>query len=553
MASSDLTLQAPSMTRNTSLFSAPATRISWTYWSLWLIGFGVFSMIMPRDASYDVVHYHLHNGWSALAGEGAENLAPAELHSFLNPAWQIFIWGLIEILPGRLVAFILGALQGLGLPVLYALTRRVLLRTGAKPALLTVMAIAVAGFTAESQFGMVATVRNDAVFATALLAALALIIPDDRPAPSLLAWALASALVGSMMGIKLTNAVYVAFFAPVALILMPDWATRLKAGAVCIAAGLAGIILFAAPWGAVMWETFGNPIFPNLNAYFDAPMGPDSAFRDTRMLPDSLTETFLRPFLIFFDGALVNEAFVHFVDPRLQFTYLCCFAIPAIAIFAKQAEGGAALRPALALAAGAFIGITAWTLMFSFARYMAAAWIIGPTLLALTMALVRPRWFEHSYAPHASLAASALLFAVTSPAELRRVSWDTWTEPYVTASLPAGEGYSDAIVAFTGAYPGAFLSPYFPDETLLTHLVPQDWSAPALENYRAQIRDQIRAGERPLYVVIVDVETHFEETLTRLAATESIAVNVASCKPIKTSLGTPDVVWRICPAALQSE
>ncbi len=507
-------------------------------------------MIMPRDASYDVVHYHLHNGWSALAGEGPENLAPAEMHSFLNPAWQIFIWGLIDALPGRLVAFILGALQGLGLPVLYALTRRTLARTGAKPALFTVMAIAVAGFTAESQFGMVATVRNDAVFATALLAALALIIPDDRPAPSLTAWALASFLVGAMMGIKLTNAVYVLFFAPAALIIMQDWQTRLRAGAVCVAAGLAGILLFALPWGLVMWETFGNPIFPVLNSWFDAPLGPDTAFRDTRMLPGSLTEAFLRPFLIFFDGALVNEAFVHFVDPRLQFTYICCFAIPVIAIFAKQAEGRAALRPALALAAGAFIGITTWTLMFSFARYMAAAWIIGPALLALTIALVRPRWFEHTRAPIVAMVASAILFLVTDIPELRRVHWQTWSEDYVSASLPEGEDYSDAIIAFSGDYPGAFLSSYFPNDALLTHLVPQDWSAPALENYRAQIRTLINAADRPLYVVIVDVETHFYETLNRLSTTESIGVDVPACKPIETSFDTPDVTWRICPAAL---
>ena len=539
---------APDAT-HTSLFDQPATRISAKWWALWLVGFGIFSMLMPRDASYDVVHYHLFNGWSALNGEGAENLAPAEMHSFLNPVWQIFVWLLIDLLPGRGVAFILGVLQGLGLPILYALTRRVLLRSGAQPAMITVMAIAVAGFSAEGQFGMIATVRNDAVFAILLLGALALIIPDDRPTPTLTTWATASFLVGAIMGIKLTTAVYGVFFATTAIIIMPDWQTRLRAGAVCAVAGLGGLLLFALPWGLAMWDAFGNPIFPNLNAYFDAPLGPDTAFRDTRNLPHGFTEALLRPFLIFFDGGLINGAREHFVDPRLQISYLFCFAVPITLLFGKG-RNRPGLRTALALSAGTFLSITAWTLMFSFSRYMAAAWFIGPTLLALFIALLEPKWLSDKRAPIAALIAAGILFFITEPFSNRRVPWTSWTERYVEATLPGNTDYSNAIIAFSGSYPSAYLAPYFPDTALLTHLVPAPWSTPALANYRVQIRAAIHAGDRPLYIVAVDGEGHLEETIERLKQIESIEVAASTCTAIETPFATPEMGWKICPATV---
>ncbi|WP_143435243.1 hypothetical protein [Henriciella aquimarina] len=528
-----------------SLLQTPARRIAWRWWAIWLAGFGVFSMMMPRDASFDVLHYHLHNGWAVLNGRAGQDLAPAEMHSFLNPLWQVFVWQLIELLPGRAVAFVLGVLQGLILPALYALTRRLLDRAGSRPSLVTVLAICLVGFSGEMQFGLMASARNDAVCAAVFLGALVLLLPERTGGAGVLPLALASLLMGALFGLKPTNGVYVLFFAIAIMIMADGWSARLRAAGICALAGLAGILLTGGAWAWHLYEAYGNPIFPQLNTFFDAPLGPDTAFRDNRYLPGGVGEAMLRPFVFLFDGALVNEH--HFFDPRLQIGYVAAFGMLGL-VAARPGKAWPAGREAVALSVGLIVSLLAWSLVFSIARYYSAGWLIGPAMFALFVAMLRPAWLGHAWAPFVSLGVAAALFATTQLAELRRVPWQGWSEPYVTAEVPAMPGLDHAVIAFSGGYPSAFLAPFFPQTAQMTHLVPQEWSAPALANYRGQIRDLIAEPGRPLYVVIVDTEGHFTETVEKLMRIEHVTVETGACKVIDTNFATPETVWKICPA-----
>jgi len=421
MAFSDLTRASVPANEENSLFKLPATRISWTWWTAWIALFAALSMIVPRDASYDVVHYHLHNGWATLNGRDGFDLAPAEMHTYLNPVWQIFVWLLVDNLPGRVVAFILGAIHALSLPAVYAFTRRVLVRAGAQPSLIAVIAIAVAGFMSQSQLGMLGSVRNDAVFAGMCVAALALILPTDRTVAKTSSFALASFLIGSLMGIKLTSAIYMFMFAIPALILMPNWKARLHLGGVCAVAGLAGLTVFGGPWALYLWDAYGNPIFPQLNAYFDAPLGPDIAFRDTRMLPDTFLGALLKPLVMLYDATYTTGAYEHYFDPRLQMTYVCGLILIGLPFLKRADATGPGDRMGVALGVGGFVAILIWVLMFSFSRYVAAAWLIGPSMLALTVALYRPKVFELKYASLVTLSLATILVLVSTSLPLRRV------------------------------------------------------------------------------------------------------------------------------------
>ncbi|RIJ23845.1 DUF2029 domain-containing protein [Henriciella barbarensis] len=529
----------------------PASEISWRWWAVWLACFGAFSMMVPRDASFDVAHYHLYNGWAALNGRDGHDLAPAEMHSFASPGWQVFIWLLIEWLPGRAVAFLLGILQGLGLPALYALSRRVLARTGAKPSLLLVLSIAVAGFLAEAQFGLFGSLRNDAVFTVVFFASLVLLFPrlDER-----LNWkrlAAASGLLGLCIGLKLTNAVYALFFATTALILMQGWRERISGTLVCAVFALIGIALTGGSSAFYLYETYGNPIFPLLNGVFDSPLGPEEAFRDTRYLPNGFFGALIRPFAFLFDGEMINEH--DFFDPRLQLGYLASLALLIPAFAWRRVNTKPGVREACALAGGFIVMVIGWTFVFSIARYIIAAWMIGPLMAVLLIALWRPGWLAGSRAALVGLACAVGLSVMTQPSLLRRAPWPAnWSAPYVAAELPDEDAYSNAVIAFAGGYPGAFLSPFFPESARLTHLVPQDWSAPALEGYRSRIRELVRDPYTELYVVITETaEGSFSETVRRLEQIENIAVNTQSCARIRSSFDTPGVYWKICPATWQ--
>lgn len=534
-----------------SVTDLPASEISWLWWAAWLACFGAFSMMVPRDASFDVVHYHLHNGWAALNGRDGYDLAPAEMHSFASPGWQLFVWLLIEWFPGRAVAFLLGVLQGLGLPALYALSRRLLLRADAEPSLLVALSIAAAGFFAEAQFGLFGSVRNDSVFTVALLAALVLLFPRDGGAPGWKSLGIASGLLGLCIGLKLTNAVYALFFATSVFIVLKGWRSRVSGALICAAFAFIGIVITGGAWALYLYNAYGNPIFPLLNGVFDAPLGPEEAFRDMRYLPQGVAEAILRPFAFLFDGELVNEH--DFFDPRLQIGYLSSLAIVTAALASREFRQKAGVREACALAAGFIVMLAGWTAVFSIARYIIAAWMIGPLMAALVIGLWRPGLLLGSRASLAGLAAAVGLFVITQPSLLRRAPWPAdWSAPYVAADLPDKDAYEGAIVAFSGGYPSAFLSPFFPETARLTHLVPQDWSAPALGGYRSQIRDLVRDPSKKLYVVITETaEGSFAETIRRLEQIENVTVDTRQCERINSTLDTPGVYWKICPAAWQ--
>ncbi|MEM9740026.1 MAG: hypothetical protein AAF829_09165 [Pseudomonadota bacterium] len=500
-------------------------------------------MILPRDASYDIVHYHLYNGWAFVNGTASGDLAPAEMHSFLNPYWQALVWQATQMLPGRLVAFIFGGLQGLILPALYALTRRLLGPHGQAPRAVVVWSVTLAGFLCVGQFVMAASLRNDGLCALIFLASLLALIPrhGGTPSPGMLAGA--SLLLGLSLGLKPTNAIYVAGFAIMALAIMPNWGLRGRAAIICAVSGLFGTLVTGGPWAWHLWSEFGNPIFPIANDVFAAPMGPDGGFRDERYLPSGILDAVVRPFLFLFDGELVHEA--GFFDPRFQMAYLAAPAILAMAA-SKSIQ---VPRGLVALSLGLLALIATWTAVFSISRYAIGVWMLGPVLAAAAITTWRPRILDGAR-PALYVALSAgLLMVVTKPPHLRRLAWTTWTGPYVSVEVPQADKYAGAVVAFSGDFPSAFTAPAFPESAILTHAVPAPWSTPALAPYREIYIRPLLQGDRPVYGVILDTQGHFERTVRRLASVERLIVDVAACETLTTSLDSKTAVWRICPMA----
>ncbi|MEQ9314752.1 MAG: hypothetical protein RLN72_02810, partial [Henriciella sp.] len=280
--------------------------MDWKVWAAWLAVFFVFSAIAPRDAHFDAAHYHLHNGWSFWEGRLDRDLAPSELHSFLNPFHSAIVWLVVSSLPGPLAIGLLGMVQATILPVLYALLARLAWRMQADVPPTMLMVIAFTCFASQPMMLMLSSILNDHWGALAFVLALVLLLPPDRASPKLTSLALASGVVGLSFGMKLTNAVYVAGFAAAVLILLPDMVTRAKGVAVCAAVGLGSALLTGGWWAFEMYERFGNPIFPNLNTLFGAPLGPDFAFRDEKFLPASFWEGFIRPILFSWDASPIN-------------------------------------------------------------------------------------------------------------------------------------------------------------------------------------------------------------------------------------------------------
>lgn len=541
---------------------ARVSQSAWVKWTAWTVLFCVFTAIMPRDADFDVAHYHIHNGWSALNGRLGYDFAPAEMHSFLNPFYNVIVYWLIEHLPGPFVAALIAIPQALILPVLYYLTKHLGRAAGVALSPVICLLAASCGFLAEGQIALFSSIRNDDWTACAFLAALLLLISHEDDAPPLHRFALGAFLVGLVTGMKLTSVPYAIGFAAAAMIAAPDMRARVKVGAACFAAGLAGILITGGWWFWTLWDMFGNPVFPMGNGVFHSSDGLDESFSDTRHLPGNFLEGVIRPFLFLFDGRLINER--QFVDPRFLMTYLPAIAVIMIGLISPRMKLEAPPRALLAICVGLVAGIAVWTAMFSIMRYMMAAWIIGPTLLVAIIAWLTPKYVTNDRATLMSLAVVVATLMISSGPGMRRVPWNSWNEAYVAVDRPSGFEYENSFILMTGKYPVAFTSIAFP-EARLSHADVQDWSRRSLDNYRWRRDEALARHDGPIYAVMMvylDPEAAAEEGntyvttptlgLEGLKLKTGLVGDADLCRPLRTSFDLGGESWVLCPVKFES-
>ncbi len=524
------------------------TQIAWQVWAIWIAVFALYSALLPRDAAYDIAHYHLHNGWSALHGRLDQDLAPADFHSFFNPVHSMLVWGLIERLPGPIVMALLSPIHSVILPVLYALGARVASRLDVKLDPLVLILFAVAGYLALGNTLMHASVANDHWGVLAFFLAFVLLVGPDGQGATWKGLALGSLILGAAVGLKLTNAVYVPGYAVAVLIVSPSWLDRAKASAICGAAGLIGVVLLGGWWAWMMWDLFGNPIFPNLGSTFESsPFAPDEAFRDERFVPANILDLFARPFFFSFDTSLIYA--FSLVDVRFLIGYLAVAV--ALGWMVRTALRGAewpqGTRLIAALCAGFLASFIFWAHLFSLMRYLNALWVMGPLLALLVAIWVAPRFAQWPRLTLFSLAACLALVLTTSQSPTRRVAWTSWDEPYVWTQLPEDADIRGAAILFSAHFPSAFNAPAFEDAAWLAHADSQYWSKPALKNYTPQIAARLAEHDGPVFAVMFVGQTSDAEDLQRMAGDYGYTARFEDCSRMVTAFDFDDTHWVLCP------
>ena len=522
-------------------------------WAGWFLSFGLLSAVWPRDAGFDVMHYHLHNGWSALNGRLHHDLAPAEMHSFLNPAYNMVVWWLIERLPGPAVAFLLGLVQAAILPVLYGLTRRFVRQTGREIGVGLALWLAVLGFFCAPAWSSFASLRNDHLGALAFLVGLYLVLPprgESRvPLRSLLA---AAACVGLAAGLKLTNIIHVPAFAIFVLLLAPDWTERARRVGLCAVVGAMAFFASAGPWMWILWQEFGNPVFPNFGSLFPGLDEPIDASRDVRYLPGNLADALTLPLRAAFEGRFINELAVF--DLRLAISYQSSLILVFLAVTRRNIS-----RPVLALAISVLCLLAVWIGLFSIMRYAMAVWMLAPLLAYAAWTTAGLAWPSGRRGQAFGAAAGLVLLVSTSPEAVRRIGWTSPVEPYVSVDRPGQFDYKNALIFVAAEFPAAFTAMAFA-EARLTHIDAQDWSAPFLASYRTRIEAAVAAHDGPLYLIHClpkRIDSSNGQTLLNAyspdmaveddGARYGLSVDPDQCVDLQTSFSTEFTTWRICP------
>ncbi len=421
--------------------------------ALLILGSGVGSLLMRQDANTDLHRYRFYIGYAFVHGRLDYDLVPAALGTFLNPILDSIHYLGIRHLPPRLFGFSIGALQGLNPALVFLITRRLIGRgSGSLTFALLVGVLAAAGPTARSLLG---TTMGDTTASIPLLLSVLLVVGDDeRPwrRPGSVPGLGAGLLAGASVGLKLTMAPFVLALA--ALIGLMVARRRLHVGGAL--AFFLGVVLgyaaLAGYWCWLLWERFGNPLFPFANQIFRSPFLPPEAIRDTRWAAQGPLDIVATPLAMAL-GETSRLQEIPFRDARFLLVLIAGLVWLSMRWLGRRASLSVGQGNLLAYIALAYL---AWLVAFYYYRYASVLEYLAPLALVI---LVR------SLLPHAArtvlLPVGLFLLLSTSVGQWQRHAWgDRWWN----ITLPTQAVEPDTMVLLRSPL-NSFLAPFFPERT----------------------------------------------------------------------------------------
>lgn len=471
---------------------------STTAWALWLVPllFGLLCLKLGQDDNWDLRNYHLYNAYAFLNGKVGLDLAPAQMQTYFNPTIDLPYYGLIKVLPGPVVGFLMGVVQGLNF-ILVVLIARALFP--AAPRRLPLL-LALAGICGNGFLAGLGNTMGDNLIALPVLGSLVLVIrawPGLRVGRGNASLMLAGAVMGLAVGLKLTVAVFALALCLSLLALPLPVLARGKSAFVFGAGVVSGIALTGGHWFWKMWSLYGNPFFPQFNNIFHASLANPISIADTRFLPHGWFEYLVWPIVFVFDWKRVTET--NIVDPIWAVLYIAGTLLlfkmltsrRAATPLATGAQMPHSLRP---MVVTFFIAsFLVWMKLFSIYRYLVPIELLAPLMLwMLAQKLLSRAW--------AGPVATAALIAIVA-SNFPHAHWGHvhWARSTISGDVPAFKDPAQSIV-FTAYYdtPVAWMIPLFPKDLAFVGLAS---NFPESEAYRRKIAAMVADRKGPFYVM----------------------------------------------------
>ncbi|SAK88422.1 hypothetical protein AWB76_06329 [Caballeronia temeraria] len=425
-----------------------------------LVG-GILSLKLGKDVNWDLLNYHLYNGWALLHRPWGVDLYPAQLQTFFNPVLDAIFFVIQHRLPDGITVFLLGLPVGATAYILWRIFPLLIAdeSAGAQAMIVKLVGIvlSVTGAAAIAQAGTTTNEWPVLVLVLGGLWALLSAYRSNRKTHAL--YAIAGLLFGGAVGLKLTAATQV-----VALTIALPWLLRNREGViralVCYVIG--GIIGFALTDGFWMWmlyKNFHNPLFPFFNSLFNSPLLDNRSMIDNRFLPKSFFDAFIFPLVCaIYKNRLHNEGLMR--DPRLLIGSTIALAWIALGVRKIWRPGASTdeARIRFFLATSFLLMYVLWVSIFGIYRYA-----ILLEVLAVSMAYVLiVSQLKQGKRAEGLMAAIAVLCAIgllTMPPQLARA--DVIDGPYFSSNLPKLP--KDSLLLTLTPEPVAYLVPQFAD------------------------------------------------------------------------------------------
>lgn len=486
---------------------------------------GLLSLLRGQDANWDLRNYHVHNAWSLLEGRLGLDLAPAQMQSYFVPLLDVPYYLLVQHAPAPLAGVLLGLLHGLAFLPLAWIAWRALEGDARRDWLAPLLGVA--GLASAAFLSELGNTMGDTSTAPLVLGALALALPGADGRWPVRRMALAGALLGMAVAFKLTNAIYAIALGLAVLAAPQPWRARIRAGACLALVALAVFAVLAGPWLFKVWSSFGNPLFPQFNAWFQAPLAPPLAVADTRWLPRGAGEALLRPLLFTANPYLVSEIAL------LQVSWALLYVAAIVALLAwivrrpgrARAAGGMPAAQGVRRMLGVFFvaGYVVWLAMFSIHRYLVVLELLAPLLLwLLSHWIFRPRLA-------ARIAAAAIALGVL----VALAGWNDWGhagwarrafQVEAPRSMPS-------TVLLVGSEPQAWRLPFLPAGPVYASV---GSNFPESEAYVARVREMVAAGGGDVAAIVpVAVDRRAESIDRRNRWAGRLGLDTGECRLLR--------------------
>ncbi|MER8372094.1 GtrA family protein [Mesorhizobium sp. M1406] len=475
--------------------------------AMWLAPFlgGVIALLLGQDSNWDLLNYHFYNPYALLDGRIGTDLAAAQFQSYFNPLLDLPYYAMVAHAPAMVAGFVMGAFHGLNFVLLLCIVRLVLGSSG-KPNDATSILLSLVGCMGPAFLSELGNTMGDNTTAVFVLCALALIMWRLRQIveagwPGVISAAAGGLLMGAGVGLKLTNAVYAVALCLALLSLPAPW---LRRPVLAFAFGLgvfAGVATTSGYWFVTMLQAFGNPLFPQFNAWFGAPLAAPITIVDARWLPKSISEALLFPFAMVTNANRVGELPMRpFVWPVLWL--LMVLWIGAIVMRKSSPVLSAPERLVVLFVSLAFV---IWMAIFSIYRYAVPMEMLAP----LVVWIVMHKLLSGDMAKRVAAVTLALV-ATSAVADSRswgHEAWDTRAFGVVVPDLPL----SGTILLVAEEAPNGWMAPFFPPEMAAVGLGTNFPEGPAYSVRVHQIIEQ--AGGKAWAVM----PAHTDEQAMRVA------------------------------------
>jgi hypothetical protein len=440
------------------------TAREYAFFGLALLFWAAFVILLGKDTSWDFRNYHWYAPYALLNHRMTMDVAVAHQASYYNPYLDLPFYWLATHTRAWIALGVLGAVQGANLVPLYLMARSVL-RANVEPADIKIMAGALAllglvGALTLTEFG---TTYYDNVMSVLVLSGLAILLLNREtlsrgPLGRTAAISAAAGLItGMAMGLKLPEMPFCVGFAASLIALGGSWkhqVTRLLAGGI---AGLAGVLIFSAPWMLYIYHLTGNPLFPYFNDYWKSPLALEAPYRDLRFVPTHFWRQLFFPILFTLDWHVADD--LGFQDIRVLLAYLLVIAAAILWLFKRESRDSLIEKRSVAILFAFFAAsYLAWLKFFAIYRYIVLYEMLAPLLIIAAVGLL-PLTRRSRYLILGGMCAACLLVARSDFLERAPVE-----DPYVQAALPPIPHPDKTMVVMTGDAPMGFIATTLPPQ-----------------------------------------------------------------------------------------